>query len=192
MGASAIQKNKELGNNTKPKPISWDAFKNSYLKKEDKYKYEWVDGYVEKTLRNMDKNQFFIQFNLQTFLLTLKVDGLFIAEGDTFFAKKHRRPDIAYYTKEQIRLAQDEKNTVVPKFVIEIISNNDQMNRVVKKMQNYREAEVSVIWHIFPLDGEIHVYKGKNMTICTGDDICSAEPVLPQFCISVKQILKKL
>ena len=193
MVATAIQKDiLHKTNGHQPRKISWAEFQKKYLSREDNFKYEWVDGVVEKTPRTMDRKQFFIVLRLQTFLNSLNRDGIFIAEGDNFFAGNHRRPDIAFYTREQIRLAQDDDNIVVPQFVIEVISTNDQMNKVVKKMKNYREAAVPIIWHIFPNQNEIHVYKGKQMTICVGDDICSAEPVIQGFKISVNDILKKL
>ena len=193
MVAIAIQKDiLHKTNGHQPRKISWAEFQKKYLSREDNFKYEWVDGVVEKTPRTMDRKQFFIVLRLQTFLNSLNRDGIFIAEGDNFFAGNHRRPDIAFYTREQIRLAQDDDNIVVPQFVIEVISTNDQMNKVVKKMKNYREAAVPIIWHIFPNQNEIHVYQGKQMTICVGDDICSAEPVIQGFKISVNDVLKKL
>ena len=193
MVATAIQKDiLHKTNGHQPRQISWAEFQKRYLSREDSFKYEWVDGVVEKTPRTMDRKQFFIVLRLQTFLNSLNRDGIFIAEGDNFFAGNHRRPDIAYYTHEEIRLAQDDKNEAIPQFVIEVISTNDQMNKVVKKMKNYREAAVPIIWHIFPNQNEIHVYKGKQMTICVGDDICSAEPVIQGFKISVNDVLKKL
>ena len=193
MVAIAIQKDiLHKTNGHQPRKISWAEFQKKYLSREDNFKYEWVDGVVEKTPRTMDRKQFFIVLRLQTFLNSLNRDGIFIAEGDNFFAGNHRRPDIAYYTHEEIRLAQEDKNEAIPQFVIEVISTNDQMNKVVKKMKNYREAAVPIIWHIFPNQNEIHVYKGKHMTICVGDDICSAEPVIQGFKISVNDVLKKL
>lgn len=193
MVAEAIAEQKTIMVKHKPRPISWETFKKVYLEREDGFKYEWVDGYVEKTSRTMDKKQFFIQWNLSEFLTTLNVGGLLIAEGDNFFSGQHRRPDIAYYTHEQIRLAQnDAANKVVPQFVIEVISTNDQMNKAVEKMKNYRAAEVPIVWQIFPLQHEIHVYRGKQMTVCVGDDICSAEPVIAGFKMTVNEVLKKL
>ena len=177
MVAEAIAEQKTITVKQKPRPVSWETFKKVYLEREDGFKYEWVDGYVEKTQRTMDKKQFFIQWNLSEFLTALNVGGLLIAEGDNFFSGQHRRPDIAYYTHEQIRLAQnDAANKVVPQFVIEVICTNDQINKAVEKMKNYRAAEVPIVWQIFPIQHEIHVYRGKQMTVCVGDDICSAEP----------------
>ena len=197
MVAEAIKKNNTTITTTKPRPISWETFKKVYLEREDGFKYEWVNGQVEKTPRTMDKKQFFIIENLMAWLDTLRsekrADGRLIVEGDNFFSGAHRRPDIAYYTYEQIRLTQnDNAHTVVPQFVIEVISSNDQMNSVVKKMKNYRSAEVPIVWHIFPNQHEIHVYRGKQMTVCVGEDICSAEPVVSGFKMSVNDVLKKL
>ena len=197
MVAEAIAEQKTITVKQKPRPISWETFTKVYLEREDGFKYEWVDGYVEKTPRTMDKKQFFVIENLLALLDTLryekKADGRLIPEGDNFFSGQHRRPDIAYYTHEQIRLAQnDAANKVVPQFVIEVISTNDQMNKAVEKMKNYRAAEVPIVWQIFPIQHEIHVYRGKQMTVCVGDDVCSAEPVITGFKMTVNEVLKKL
>jgi Putative restriction endonuclease len=74
--------------------------------------------------------------------------------------------------------------------VIEVISKQQNMPKVVKKMQDYRRAGVQVIWHIFPENQEIHVYKGKAMTVCVGDDLCSAEPVIEGFVLPAKDVFK--
>ncbi len=197
MVTEAIQEQKVITVKQKPRPISWETFQKVYLEREDGFKYEWVYGYVEKTPRTIDKKQFFVIENLLVLLDTLryekKADGRLIPEGDNFFSGAHRRPDIAYYTHEQIRLAQNDKaNKVVPQFVIEVISTHDQMNKAVEKMKNYRAAEVPIIWQIFPNQNEIHVYRGKQMTVCVGDDVCSAEPVIEGFKLSVNDVLKKL
>lgn len=173
--------------------ISWETFQKNYLTREDKYKYEWVDGYVQKTKRTMDKNQFYILVNLMKFLDSLrpnlKQDWQLIPEGDTFFRKKHRRPDMAFYTLEQIRKAKENEN-IVPEFLIEVISTNDQINLVDEKMDNYRAAKVKVVWHIFPKSEKVHVYHGKKMVICEKEDFCSAEAVIPGFKIKAEDIFK--
>lgn len=177
--------------------ISWEAFKKKYLSREDGYKYEWLNGIVEKTKRTMDYTQFYIAQNLRDLFENLRfakiINGILISEGDVFFLEKHRRPDIAYFTPKQVDAAADGVNPM-PEFVIEVISNTDAINRVNRKMQNYRAAEVKVVWHIFPQTQEVHVYCGDNLDtvyIKRGDAICSAEPVLPDFKISVNDIFKR-
>lgn len=183
--------------NKKPVAISWEAFQKKYLTREDGYKYEWVNGEVEKTKRSMDKTQLYILFNLmahfQNLLVKGKVYGQLIAEPDLFFPDVHRRPDIAWLTKEQMYEMAEGANHV-PAFVIEVISTNDQSIRVEKKMNNYRNAGVKVVWQIFPDLKTVHVYAGQrldSMTVCTSEQICSAAPALPDFALPVNEIFKK-
>ena len=190
----AIAAQKTLAAPAKPfKKISWEEFQRKYLSREDRYKYEWVNGQIEKTPRTMDKTQLYILDNLIEFLFKLKmakpIDGNLIAEGDTFFAGNHRRPDIAYYTKAQIQAGRRNED-VHPDFVIEVISKNDQAEKLVEKMDNYWAAGVKVIWQIYPQKQQVHVYHGKQMTVCTGDDLCSAEPVVEGFVLAAKDIFK--
>jgi len=44
-----IQKTQKFPN--LPELISWEDFKSKYLTREDNYKYEWLNGKVERTLR---------------------------------------------------------------------------------------------------------------------------------------------
>jgi Uma2 family endonuclease len=181
-------------NGSKPtKPITWEAFKNRYLSREDGYTYEWVNGQVEKTKRSMDYTQVFIVQNLMNHFISLlasgKVAGMLSSEVDTFFSESHRRPDMCYLTNEQIRAAKD-GIPPVPSFVVEIISNNDKMKRVQEKMLDYWRADVPVIWHIFPDLHIVHVYHGKKMTVLMGDEVCSAAPILADFSMTVNDIFK--
>lgn len=179
------------------KKITWETFQQEYLSREDGYKYEWLDGIVEKSPVTMDKTQLYILRNLQEFFTGLKfegkVSGQLMAEADLFFLNNHRRPDICWLTDEQIdRLAEGEYE--VPAFVMEIISGNDVMNRVFHKMQDYRAAGVQVVWHILPQLQEVHVYAGDNlgtMTVCSGEMNCSAEPALPEFQLAIDGLFAK-
>ncbi len=179
-----------------PKLISWEDFSRRYLSREDGYKYEWLNGTVEKS-RAMDFTQFFIVKNLMDCFFRLKpsknINGQLIPEGDIFFGEHHRRPDVAYLTDEQIAYTAYGENQV-PGFVIEVISKKDQMDLVHKKMDDYRNAGVKVVWHIFPAHEQVHVYYGNNlsqMLVCKGDDSCSAAPVLPDFVMTAGAIFQK-
>lgn len=195
MSTSAAKKTPEPPK--KSKPVSWETFQKKYLTREDGYKYEWLNGIVEKTPYTMDKSQLFILRNLLAWFRKLlnegKVSGELIPEADLFFLENHRRPDICWLAGEQIdRLAENEYE--IPPFIIEVISNNDIMNKVARKMQDYRAAGVRVVWHILPTLEEIHVYSGEKlekMTVCTGEKECSAAPVLPEFVLPAKEAFRK-
>lgn len=195
--STAIAVQPEIASNAQPIVVSWEEFKSDYLEREDGYEYEWLDGVVEKSVISMDKLQFYILSNLQELFFKLKfgdkLDGQLIAEGDLFFKDNHRRPDVCWLTDEQIyRLAEGKYE--VPAFIIEIISSTDAINRVNGKMQDYRAAGVKVVWHVFPIHKEVHVYSGETlnkMSVLFGEDLCTAAPALPSFQLSVNELFDK-
>ena len=197
MVATAIQKKLPYQTNGHQlRKISWEEFEKKFLTREDGFKYEWVDGIVEKTPRPMNQYQYAILDNIEDFFAQLvleqKASGKFYAEIDTFFLDKvHRRPDSAYFDNAQ-RVLMQQKVNQVPRFVIEIISDNDNLNKFFRKLQNYRAAKVEVVWVIFPELKEVYVYQAGVMTHCFGDMVCSAAPVLPLLQIPVKDIFKLL
>ncbi|MBK9013071.1 MAG: Uma2 family endonuclease [Saprospiraceae bacterium] len=178
-----------------PKRISWEQFERIYLRREDKYKYEWVDGFIEKTERPMNQYQDFLADNLIQFFYKLKfqdkISGRLTKEVDTFFLSNvHRRPDMMWFSDEQsARMAYGENQ--VPNFVVEIISSTDRIYKVVKKLKNYEDAGVKVVWLIFPELEEIQVYHGSKSRVYRGDEVVSATPVLPDFTMKVSEVFAK-
>lgn len=178
---------------------TWAEFEKKYLGREDGYKYEWVNGCVEKTENTMNPTQLYIQFNLQECFMHLKSDakvvGQLLAETDLlFFPNIHRRPDFAWLTQTQVSRLSTAGVLEIPAFVIEVISTRDAALKLVDKMRDYRTAGVQVVWLIYPQQQEIHVYGGTNleqMTVCTGEKLCSAAPVLPEFVFPTSTIFKK-
>ncbi len=163
---------------------------------EDGFKYEWNDGELIKFI-GMNKNQ----INIYDILLELFIEkgfkktGTFISEYDVMLSGtppagiQMRRPDIAYITKQQLEEAKLGED-VIPEFVMEIISGNDNINKVEEKIGEYYKAGVKVIWLIFPESKSVHVYTSRReVKICLENDICSAKPVLPEFEIGVDELL---
>ncbi|MEZ4901223.1 MAG: Uma2 family endonuclease [Spirosomataceae bacterium] len=157
----------------------------------DGFKYEWNDGELIKFTQMKRKHLKVIKRLNRLFLLTKahQVGGELICEQDVMLTGiQLRRPDIAFFTDEQIR--QSELEEPVPTFCIEIISTHDQINDVKKKIKEYFLHGVHVVWIIFPEEEMIEVYTSvKDVTICLGDDTCSAAPVLADFQISVNELL---
>lgn len=193
---SQFSPSQQKGKEKTPDFISWEDFEKEYLSLEDGYRYEWLNGTIEKTPA-MNRTQLYILYNLQEYFMRLKyedkVTGQLLAESDLFFKNKHRRPDICWLTQQQV-INLSEKKTETPTFAIEVISDSDVLVRVVKKMQDYRAAGVKTVWHIFPEQKEVHIYSGANldkMLVRRGNKICSAAPGLPEFKIPVGEIFKK-
>ena len=192
--AVAYQKKVKIANR---KPVTYARFQKQYLNRDDRFKYEWVKGFVIISPHTMEKHQFFILRNLRNFFSQLtktnQVTGFLESEFNLFFGvDANRKPDIFYFTEEQADAASLGENPI-PEFIIEVISTTDQLNYMVDKMNDYRAAGVKVVWHIFTSKNEVHVYTGTNltsMTVCKGETVCSAAPVLPVFNLSVSDIFK--
>jgi Uma2 family endonuclease len=170
-------------------PRTMEEFQN--WEPNDGFKYEWNDGELIK-FTGMNKRQ----VKIYDLLLRLFIEkgyiqlGTFVAEYDVILSGiQMRRPDIAYLTKTQIESA-DKGTDEIPEFAIEIISGNDNINHVEEKIGEYFKAGVKVLWLIFPDGQSVHVYTSRrDVKICIENDICSANPVLPEFEIGVDVLL---
>jgi Uma2 family endonuclease len=182
-----------------PRRITWPEFEKKYLHREDGYKYEWVNGSVEKVSYAMNPTQLYLQRNLQDLFVRLKIEGKVVgqllAEPDLFFAPDiHRRPDFAWLTDAQIDHLAEPGVIEIPAFVIEIISTHDAALKLVDKMRHYREAGVQVVWQVYPQPQEIHVYSGqrlRSMTVCTDESNCSAAPAVAGFDFPAAEVFRK-
>lgn len=158
----------------------------------DGFKYEWNDGEIIKSTR-MKQEQYYIYDTLNyLFFKTGYIEqGSLVAEQDIHLSGiQMRRPDICYLTREQARQGR-EGLEMIPAFMIEIISNNDQINQMEKKLTEYFVAGVQVVWTINPQEMLINVYTSRReVKICLGSDVCSAAPVLPDFEIRVNELLE--
>ena len=157
---------------------------------EDGHKYEWNDGELIQ-FTGMNKKQVYIYDILNRFFVNkgyLEL-GTLVSEYDTMLTGiQMRRPDIVYLSREQIEQTKIGED-VIPEFVIEILSESDNVNKVEEKVAEYFKAGVRIVWNIYLEQKVIYVYTSRrHVKICIEDDICSAKPVLPDFEISVNQI----
>jgi Uma2 family endonuclease len=77
----------------------------------------------------------------------------------------------------------------IPAFSVEVIATNDQIVAVKAKLDEYFKNGVKVVWLIYPDYELVEAYTSfKTIHVCTGSDICSAAPVLPDFDIPAKQL----
>jgi Uma2 family endonuclease len=156
----------------------------------DGLKHEWNDGELI-TFIGMKQQQWYVYKVLQNLFIEKGYfkSGTLIAEPDVMLTGiQMRRPDIAYFTNEQIKRGRENQDAV-PEFVIEVISTNDQIIPVRNKLREYFKNGVRVAWLVYPDAQEVEVFTSyKEVKICTGTDVCSAAPVLPEFEIRVAAI----
>ena len=129
-------------------PRTFQGFLN--WKPETRYKYEWNKGKIEKTIGMKQLETFILKALNRLFLLTQshQNEGELFTEVDVMTSEEQlRRPDLAYYSRNQI-IEMAKGINQVPSFVIEIISPSDNQNKILEKNQEYFSAGVEIIWLI--------------------------------------------
>jgi Uma2 family endonuclease len=174
-----------------PKRISKEHFLRYYSNKEDGYKYEWNKGLVEKTETMNQRQSKFFYLLLKLFLQTeaSKKGGMLVMETDMDTSQEQlRRPDIAFYTAEQLPKMWAGENQVAP-WLCEVISPTDRAEDINAKLVEYFKAGVRVVWHIFPHNQKVDVYTSpENIIICMGKTVCSGAPTLADFEIRAEEL----
>ncbi len=175
-----------------PRPLTLEEFRRKYADREDGYKYEFKEGIIIKSPSNMNPKQLFIVKNLNRRFVQTQAyanGAELIAEVDQLTAPaKQRRPDLSLWTAKRIEKGEES----VSEFVIEIISPTDKVEDVEDKLHEYFDAGVKVVWQIRPRTQSVHVYTSPTtVTICTGDRVCSAAPVLADFEMRAGEVFGK-
>lgn len=159
----------------------------------DGFKYEWNDGKIIRFGKVKKKHLFIIRRLQQLFFGTAAFSngGALIMEQDvTLSGIQMRRPDLAFFSGEQIDASTTSDEEPIPEFLIEVISPTDDAEKVEEKLVEYFNSSVKVVWHIYPDNEVVYVYTSrKNVKICTELDVCSAYPVMEDFEISVRELL---
>jgi Uma2 family endonuclease len=174
-----------------PRRITKEQFLRDYSNRDDGFKYEYNNGLIEKTKgMNQQQSKFFILL-LDLFIKTnaFKSGGRLVMETDMNTSNSQtRRPDIAFYSNDQLPLMWKGINQVAP-WVIEIISPSDNAYKLNEKLEEYFKAGVQVVWQIFPASPKVEVYTALDkVQICMGKTMCTAAPALLDFEISAEDL----
>ncbi|QDK80709.1 Uma2 family endonuclease [Spirosoma sp. KCTC 42546] len=171
---------------TKADFLGWES--------DDNYVYEFSNGVLEPTTGMRQEEMAIIQRITRRFAQTIAYqnDAELIPEIEVWVSEKQmRRPDLSFYTSEQIA-ASKKRDPVMPSFVAEIVSENDDARKYIKKLHGYFQAGVQNVWLVFPDDYTVYVYTSpKTVTICTDNDVLSAAPALPELQMTVTELFRR-
>ena len=95
-----------------------------------------------------------------------------------------RKPDLLFIKKGRLPRGPLPSGwlTVVPDLVVEVVSSNDRVANLHRKIQDYRRAGVPLIWVIFPDPLKAQIYRGTGPVDELGpDDSLDGEDVIPGF-----------
>ena len=172
-------------------PISKEDFLREYSDMEDGFKYEWNNGIIEKTL-SMKQDQLIIQSILLRIFINTRLfmeGGLLTSEGNMDTTPTQlRKPDLAIYTGDQLKTMTTGENQVAL-WVAEVVSDNDNANKINDKIEEYFNAGVQVVWIIYPHSKQVNVYTAiDKSTICRGKTVCSGAPAIGGFEIAAEEL----
>jgi Uma2 family endonuclease len=170
-----------------------EEFEKWLTKKKTDYNYEFVNGLAIKKQPMKQIELYIITFLTDLFMMTeaFTKKGRLVPEIDVYIDEYRKRvPDLAYFTAEQIKETR-KGIKVVPTFVIELLSDSESYDSVEDKINDYFRAGVQVVWYLNPKKQTIHLYlSAKEIKVLSGDDICSASPVVPDYRFMVKEIFE--
>jgi Uma2 family endonuclease len=151
--------------------------------------YELVDGQLVEL--NVSTESSLIAGNV-AHLLKIHCNSPRIAHvlpehGYTCFPGKPnrlRRPDVSLILAA--RMTPDLFKTgflpIRPDLVIEVISPNDLVMDLEEKLDDYRDAGISLVWIIYPLTRKVRIIRPDRPTVDLGpDDELTGEDILPGF-----------
>jgi hypothetical protein len=103
--------------------VSFEMYEQEYLTREDGFKYEWNNGIVEKSPAMRTEELFIINNLMRLFfkMTAFEQGGILTSEIEQWILPtKYRIPDLAYFTKDQIKKGKEGQRPV-SEFMIESI-----------------------------------------------------------------------
>ena len=102
-----------------------------------------------------------------------------------------RAPDIAFVAQNRLP-----KGAAVEKFVefapdlaVEVLSPEDTVSEIQKKVEEYLAAGVPLVWVVDPANQKVTVYRSlQDIKILSADQQLDGGDILPGFCLKIAQI----
>ena len=163
----------------------------------DPVNYELVDGHLVE--RPMSRLSSWVGGRLYRFIDTYlddqKLGWVWPADqGYTCFPGprlKVRFPDVSFVRRERLPdgLTSEGYIEVAPDLAVEVISPNDFAQEVERKVIEYLNAGVVLVWIIYPETQTAYIYRRDGSVARLGDDgELSGEDVLPGFAIPLTKL----
>jgi Uma2 family endonuclease len=161
---------------------------------------EWMNGHViayEKTSNSRaSESALLILAAIVNFVYERDLGRCTGADGGYVVAGARFNPDGAFISWERQPEGFDGiYNPLAPDIAVEVVSPSDlekPKERIDAKILKYLQAEIGLLWMVFPERKEVDVYaKGQFIRTATLDDTLDGGDVLPGFALLVKKIFPK-
>jgi Uma2 family endonuclease len=97
-----------------------------------------------------------------------------------------RGPDLSFWSKDRLQEVPEGYIEIPPDLAVEVVSPNDHLSRVQKKVREYLAKGVRLIWVVDPVDRSMTVYRSlKEVSILTETETLEGGDVVPGFACRV-------
>lgn len=100
-----------------------------------------------------------------------------------------RIPDASYFAWSRFpgrRLPDDPVCEIVPDLAMEIISPANTPEEMTRKLKEYFDAGVRLVWYVYPVQREVHVFRSaEDCAVLRDGDTLEGGDVLPGFSLSL-------
>jgi Uma2 family endonuclease len=160
---------------------------------EDGMKHELVNGEIVVSPGGWKHSEIAIKIShiLATFLEGHPIGmlagpdlGVWLSNGNL------RSPDITFVRNEKLPKEEDQYKFAefIPDLAVEVLSPSDRPQFVEEKIREFLENGVPIVWLVDPKQKTVTEYRSLSETQqYSGDDVISAEPVLPGFSCPVSR-----
>jgi Uma2 family endonuclease len=102
-----------------------------------------------------------------------------------------RAPDVAYVPRERIsNLDPKHALKVTPALAVEVLSPLNTAREMSRKIQQYRDAGVELIWVVDPEKCEVDVHSSLPLKTLRKGDILKDDHILPGLSVSVAALFE--
>ena len=157
----------------------------------DGRKYELVDGEILVSPAGMRHSEVALKIAhlISEFLDRNPIGKAYSGDvGIAFPNGNVRSPDVTYVSLAKLPggPSPDTFGEVIPDLAVEVLSPSDSLRELGKKIGEFLENGVPLVWLIDPARETVTVYRSLTQTeqLCARDTI-TAEPVLPGFSVQV-------
>lgn len=128
---------------------------------------------------------------LNIFLAKTKL-GIVLGEAGRMqlFPEQVRIPDVSYISWNRLKGSGFPENPVplmVPDLAVEIISKSNTPQEMKRKLDEYFEADVQLVWYLYPQQHQVNVFaSATDVTTLSKSDTLTGGDLLPGLSIELQ------
>jgi len=106
-----------------------------------------------------------------------------------------RLPDVSFVSRQRLpggKVPREPIPDLAPDLAVEIISQGSTPQEMERKLREYFEAGVKLVWYVYPQTRTVRVYTGPERVLELGaDQTLHGGDVLPGFSIPIREWLQR-